>query len=490
MMKFLKSNKMKQGAIATAFTAVFIVVVIIINILFTILTDRFPSMNLDLTAQGLNTLSEDSIEVAEGVTKPTEIIFIGSEEAVMGDQIYTAEIFRSSQVANLALRMQEMNSNISVSFVDPDVNPELMSEYSNENLQIGYILVRTEDRHKVLTDADLVQVMQNQTDGSYKYATMADGALANALHVTNLDNVPLIAVGTGHDEILDSASRAGMDEVLKDNGFDVVEFNIITDPIPEGTDVLMLTAPTTDYSVGEIETIEEYLSNQTQNISLFYIADPTQPNLPNFNKFLNEWGIDVNSGMVLESDESKMYMGSQALIFPNSVYEGFSENTYPYMLTAGGSPLEILFTYNDDVGTYSLIESADTAYVSQDQTVLENPETGVQTMGVLGQRLINTDDGTVYTNVVVMSGVATYFSDFFTNTGFANAEYTIDLLQMMTDTSDYSNSLYIPATDTNLVDITTDYATIQALGIYTFTIGVPAVILIIGLVIFFRRRHL
>ena len=47
---------------ATGLTAGFIVIVILINVVVSILGERFPSINVDMTKSGANTLSEDALE--------------------------------------------------------------------------------------------------------------------------------------------------------------------------------------------------------------------------------------------------------------------------------------------------------------------------------------------------------------------------------------------------------------------------------------------
>ena len=63
----LHKDKFKHGSFAVVFTVVFIAIIIVINILVSALTTRFPSMNIDMTLEGLNTMSEEALEVAKNV---------------------------------------------------------------------------------------------------------------------------------------------------------------------------------------------------------------------------------------------------------------------------------------------------------------------------------------------------------------------------------------------------------------------------------------
>ena len=68
-----KGNKFRRGGMATVLTVVFIAVVVVLNLLASLLTERFPSMNIDLTAQKMNTLSDQAVEIAQGVEQDTNI---------------------------------------------------------------------------------------------------------------------------------------------------------------------------------------------------------------------------------------------------------------------------------------------------------------------------------------------------------------------------------------------------------------------------------
>ena len=59
------SNRFKRGGMSTLLSVVFIAIVVAVNVGVTVLTDRFPSLDIDMTAQGLNTLSDQAVEIAK-----------------------------------------------------------------------------------------------------------------------------------------------------------------------------------------------------------------------------------------------------------------------------------------------------------------------------------------------------------------------------------------------------------------------------------------
>ena len=126
-------EKFKHGSLAVVFTVVFIAVIIVINVLVSALTTRFPSMNFDLTKEGLNTLSDEATDVAKEIVNETTIYIIGSEDAIRGDEVYSNYSLKYSQVANLADRLHELNDKIKVEYIDPDMNPQFISDYASDS---------------------------------------------------------------------------------------------------------------------------------------------------------------------------------------------------------------------------------------------------------------------------------------------------------------------------------------------------------------------
>ena len=92
----MKNNKiknvyaLKKGALATAFTAIFIVIVIALNILLSVLSAKFP-LTLDLNADLRNTLTDENIQYIKSVEKEINIYVVGSKEDYVDTTNYYAQ---------------------------------------------------------------------------------------------------------------------------------------------------------------------------------------------------------------------------------------------------------------------------------------------------------------------------------------------------------------------------------------------------------------
>ena len=493
--KISRKNKWKRGGMATAMSVVFVAIIVVINILVGLLTDRFPSLNMDLTAQKLNTLSDQAVEIAKGVTQDTTIYLIGSEDNYRNDRIYSSYGLEYSQVANLAEKLREANSKISVQFIDPDTNPTFISAYPDEALSTGKVLVETERRHKVLTVADLFTVTQNSSTYRTETYSKVDSALASALEVVNMDKVPVITLATGHGEMLSSDLLTNFLNMLEAQNFEVKEINLMTEEIPENTQIVMIPTPTTDYTEEEIAKLREYIDDTTrpEQCALLVTCHTTQGAMPKLSAFLEEWGIRVEEGVVAETDSSRVALRNASYVLVDHTEELLNDNDYSYLVSPSSRPLTLLFSANGDVVmTEALWTTADTAFVAtEDMTEadLEGRPKSSQAVACISRKRPRVDGESTTRDVIVFGSSYVFLDDFMTSS-FGDRSYISDLLSFSTGTDGSQVTVVTHQVQTNVLDVSASAGTVNMLGLGVFTIGLPVLIMVIGLVVFLKRRHL
>ncbi|MCH5353442.1 MAG: GldG family protein [Acutalibacter sp.] len=493
--KGFNSAKWKRGGMATALSVMFIAIIVVINILVGLLTDRFPSLNMDLTAQKLNTLSDQAVKIAKGVQQDTTIYLIGSEDGYRNDSIYASYGLEYSQVVNLAERLREVNSKISVEFVDPDTNPTFISAYPDDSLTTGKVLVETERRHKVLGVSDLFTVTQNSTTYAVETYSKVDSALASALEVVNLDKVPVIAIATGHGEMLGADSMGNFLSLLETQNYEVEEVDFLTEEIPENTQIVMIPTPTTDYTDEEISKLREYIDDVTrpERIALLVTCHPTQGALPKLTAFLEEWGIRVEEGMVAETDVSRVALRNASYVLVDHTEELLNDNDYDYLVSPASRPITRLFDGNGDVvKTASLWTTSGTAYVATEDMAETDPADipkSSQTVAAISEKRPKVDGKNTARDVIVF-GSSYVFLDQFMTSSFGDRNYISDVMNYCTGMDDSQVTVMTHQVQTNVLDVTASSGTVNLLGLGVFTIGLPLVILVIGLVVFLKRRHL
>ena len=478
-------NKVKRGGVATLMTVLFVAIVVALNVVVSALTDRFPSMNIDLTAQGLNTLSEQALEIAWGVENETNIYLIGAEENYRENTIYSNYGLEYSQVANLAERMQEANSKIHVEFIDPDTDPQFISDRAEDYLTTG----------KVLSVNDLFSLQQDETTYQTVGYSMVDSALAGALEMVNMDEVPVLTIATGHDEILSSSNLTAFETLLGSQNFDVQEVDFMLEEIPAETQILLIPAPTSDYTDEEIQRLRDFLEDEetAKDLTVMVTCYPSQGELPKLAGFLEEWGVQVEPGIVAETSSSRVVVAQSSYVLVDANEDILAEDGYSRLVSPVSSPLTLLFESNDGISTRALWSTRDTAYViTEDTTEAEaaDPVTSQQIVATQSYRTVDVGEES-YTRNVVVFGSSYVFTDTFLNaSAFDDRQYVTDLLQYVTATDGSSITVETQAVQTQTYDVGASQSTIMLLGLGVFTIAIPVIILAVGLVIFLRRRHM
>ena len=463
-------------------TAMVIVGVILVNAIAGLLSERYPSMNADLTASGLNTLNEEEKDYLSGVDQNIQIYVISNEEAAREDQLYASYGISYSQVSNLLDRMQEWNQNIQVQYIDTEENPAFVNQYAQEQLSDGCVLVQSALRYRVLNIGDLFVSEQNTQTGTVSMYSQAGSAITNAIAYVSMENVPVITVTSGHGEMLDSSARNAFDNLMKENAFEIRDINFLTDEIPEDTSILFVPTPSTDYTEEEIQKLRSFLNdnNGTAARTILFSAYPSQGNIPRLKQFLEDWGIRIGEGTVEETDESRMFLNDPTSVFVRSSQKILADGNYTYLVSPASCPLELVFDSNDGIYTVPLWETGDTCKVKDGTT-----DAGKQITAAYAYRK---NSQNAYRNVIVFGSSMALASPYLDSNSFANAAYVRDLLRVASNTKAFT-AVQNEQVLLNETDITASRQIINAVGLWLFTILVPLFILVIGGVIFFRRRN-
>jgi hypothetical protein len=376
-----------------------------------------------------------------------------------------------------------------VEFIDPDTNPGFISEYPEENLTSGTVLVKTEKRHKLLTASDLFTVRNNQSTYQTETYSKVDSALAGALEIVNLETMPVVTMATGHGELLTDDVLGSFEELLETQNFEVKSIDFLTEEIPEETQLLMIPTPSTDYAEEEIQKLREYIDDETHSgqRSLLVTCHASQGSLPRLQSFLEEWGIQVGEGVVAETDSSRVALRNAGYVLVDPSENLLNENTYNPLVSAASRPLSLLFEANGDVVmTESLWTTAASAYVAtEDMTEADiaTLETSQQSVACIAEKRPRVDGEEARRSLVVFGSSYVFTDTFMNTTAFGDKNYVSDLLGYCTGTDGSQVSVSTQQVPTNTLDVAASVSTVNP-------VGLPLAILIAGLVIFLKRRHL
>ena len=92
MKNIFKMRRFKHGSLATIITVAFIVAVILINVIASLLLERFP-LTIDLTSDQRFNLTQDSVDFVSTITDDVTLTVLAEESEFESSGIYYKQIY-------------------------------------------------------------------------------------------------------------------------------------------------------------------------------------------------------------------------------------------------------------------------------------------------------------------------------------------------------------------------------------------------------------
>ena len=508
--KFPKLNwrsnrKLRLGATATAITVVVIAVVVLINVICGILADRFP-WTLDLTADKTYSLSEDSRSLAETVSSDVTITVLLGEDYFSQPSTGTEEydtILRQFYLFTEEYRTLS-NGKIATTYVDLEKNPTLSASYEEKyDATSGNILFTCGDQYRMIYLDDLLQEDVDYTTYSYTVTSLVEQKLATNISSVCGGKSVTVTFLTGHEE--DEDAIAALKQLYELNGYYTQTLDFTTaGTISDTTGALAIVGPTKDYTVDEIKRLRDWLHNDGnlgRNLFVFASYAGTCPNLYYF--LAVDYGISVTSNIIMETDANN---------YPMDIY-----GSYPYLpLTTVASSdltatiagqkiimpltLQLLTAKSDDTDKEMLTNHALVAFpessrltalsdlleAESNDDIIQVEADAYPLIGMAYARDYNVVNNESVQNYIIVSG-SCQFADYVTASQYDNEGLAIEPLRTMCSLGD---TVVISGKDLSAEVLSFSTLTAQVLGLGVFTLGIPLVLVVICLVVFFKRRHL
>lgn len=375
--KPFNKKKLKYGSVAVVITVVFIAVVVFVNLIAEILTDK-KNLKLDLTAQKYYEVSQDTIDYIKDVKKDVVI-----------DVMYQKENFEKSSYMKMVLetlnKYQQNSDHIEVEFHDIVSEPDVINKYSDVysgTIQQGSIVVACGDRVKVISSIDDLFTIDTssyyQTGSSTITGYKGEQELTSAVMSVTDANPKKAAFITGYNgssiyHSYNSNAVNSLYNLMNKNGYEISQIDILNDDLsPDDYDIVVLPAPVNDFTTDCISKLDDFLYNGGKlDRNMIYIADIFQYKTPNIDDFLEIWGIEVGDSVVYESNADKnqkvtISTGSAEAPIVSSVDDDFTSglsNTKLPIVAPVSRNINLLFDANVDRTTDSLLQTSDTAYL-------------------------------------------------------------------------------------------------------------------------------
>ena len=235
-------------------------------------------------------------------------------------------------------------------------------------------------------------------------------------------------------------------------------------------------------------------------IALFTDANVTKMDMPNFQKVLDEYGVSISEGVLLEQDSSKMLSGAPSAILVTveagtSVTENINMLTSACFINSGKIILKDSETMEKlGVEVETLASTSSQAFYRSDLSIestskQEGDEQGVATVGALLTKKIDDDTSSkliVYSNNMFVTSMQISLNNqyyLYAYELYNNEDLALNSIAYLTGRED--TIMLRKDTETTSYTVTEQ----QQVIILTIIFSVPVVIIIIGLVVWQVRRR-
>ncbi len=470
-------RKAKKTIISVVITVLSLVVIILLNIIASALTEKYSIFTADITSMQAFELTEQSRQIAENVGKNVKITFLSEKRDYENRDPYCKQ---TSVIANEMAKVS--NGKISVEYVDIVTNPTAASIYGDTSITANDIAVSCGDKIKILKVSDLFTFEIYSAEYQYISSSQSEQVIDNAIVTVTSDTMTRVAI------VSDNSSKdyEYFVRTLEENNYEVTEISLEDDEIESDIQMIIIYEPEKDFTENALLKLENFLvNNESFGKNLIYVPDIDGNTHQKLDSFIDMFGIAVNDGIAFEYDDNSRYYESNyyeyiVCDFGSDLYrENISKDRYTPVMTGASRPLYIK---NENVEPLLVLseKSGIMPYTADENWSMEDSVTG--NVCVMAQAFLGDDEKE---SSLIVAGSGTMFSETYFVNALGNRSYIMTMLASINERS----SEIISVSDkviTNF-DINAGASVRFWIGFVIYAL-IPLMILGCGLTVYLVRR--
>ena len=376
-----------------------------------------------------------------------------------------------------------LSDHIEVEWTDTVQHPSALQEYDSDGNEMIVACEETgKSTHISFYDIITYEYASYYTTGNVSESEFdAEGQLTSAVNYVTSDESAMIYRTSGHGE---STFSTTVTDLFTKNNIETTEINLSMNPeIPDDCDLLFLYAPTSDFTDDEKTIIMDYLNDGGK---VYVILGETQKDTPNLDALLEAYHLRQADGYI--ADTQRYYQGNYYAIFPvlSLASAGFSSGVENEMVLLYNSlGLEEVETNDDGVTMTPFLKTSAAGYAITE----EKEAKGEYILGAVSTKSVDQDEEadeeaeTKEARLTVL-GCASMIDAKIVDS-FSNLDNLTVFMNSVTANFDEIENIAIEAKS-----LATTYNTPLHAGATSMIliIGIPFVIVIIGFVVWMRRR--
>lgn len=467
--KSFKSKKSRYGGYSTLITAVFIAILIVVNLIAGQL-----NLKADLTKNKIYSLSKSTYQTLGTLNKDIKIyaFFTSGNE--------------DSTIKTILGKYASGSKKISVQFVDPNKYPGIANQFSSgEQMQSGTVVVSSGSKYKLIQASDMFNYSYDESGNEQVDSLAIEQKVTGAIVYVTSENTPVIYTLTGHGE---TALPSQITNALNTQNYTTKDLNLLAkDTNLASGNVILINGPTRDLSSDETKALKDFLSKGGRAIFLMGLVNN---DLPNFQSVLNGYGVEISKAIVVEGSSSNSSQNPMILI-PNlqshDILTPLISSNIP-VLIPGSQVIKTLSVKKSTLDIEPLLVTSSNSWAKTNmKATTANKEkgdlTGPFNIAVAITDNVDESDSTKNAKLVVI-GNSTFASSDYVGIG-GNVDLVVNSINWLQDRKD-SISIQAKSLDDGTLNINAGQ---QLLISGIAVILIPLIIIIVGVRVWLRRRH-
>ncbi len=301
----MDKRNLKYGGFAAVITVLVIIAVLAVNILATYI-ENTNGLKVDFTPQNSYTLDSNATTAINDLDKDVMIytfIPTGTPSSYSG------------MTENIVKLFDGASGKITSQNVDPIVNPSKLEQFSTNTKELSsYAVVVAqkddETNFHAFNENELVEYNSRTSKNYFVLQRWITSALIY-LRTGVRQNVYIL---TGHGEKLDGDTETLINRIKREN-YNVEEIDLLKSTLKQG-DILIVLEPKSDISKEEYDSIISFLDDSYGRMMFIasHLTDDAGEKLKNYNNLLDYFNISMDNGVVAETDNNHRGAGSAKLI--------------------------------------------------------------------------------------------------------------------------------------------------------------------------------
>ncbi len=397
----------------------------------------------------------------------------------------------------------KINEKIKYEIITEESNYDLIKEYG---LQEGYtILIMKSGESKKIIDTSTDFVTYDYT--TYQAVDTTEQTLTNSMLGLITENKPKVYFVQGHGEY-DNTRINWLTTQLNNEAYETSFVSLPTaGKVPDDCDILAIISPSSDLLELEAQYIKDYI-NKGGNI--FFSMDVVAQDIkfPNLQSVLDLYGVTVKNGYALEYKLNRQLSETPYIFMPEvssthqitkDIYTDSSPNTAIWLVYAAKLEYHADSVLKDlKVTKENLLKtSEETAFIKDLnvdlETAAKTAETGVvEIASILSKDVTTPEDKEEKKSELIIVSSASFISDY--TVSELNQSYPLSWLGSNSDF--VINSMAYLAGKDNIITIRKDFSTstytptmIQNLIVIILVVGIPLLIILIGVIVWAYRKR-